>query len=381
MSLCATVFAALRPFDASPPRRLLFLSLTALRRLNCLVAIGSKSFVLRGPPGCGKTQTLANMVAALVDEGKTVCVVAKLPVVKTLRPLASARSASTVAFFPDTVPSPCVFPQALGVFAEKLRAMQPRAAGGPESAGPSLRPLTTSFFTGKDGGKIRRSDDTQNAVTHDDRLAKWPTIRDLGRFWADEASGAESVVRTLLRDGWRLALDQPSFLGQFHKQGIVGVLLNKPKSKPKFVCSLCGKAQASEAPFEKHLACHVTHELWDPAYDARQVRHCLSLCLSLSFCCPFTSPAPLLPGRRTRAGTGSARPGCYRACGRCPRPSSSRSCVRRPRRSQKPTHHCTPSRPAAAGRRRRCTRAARSAAGAAGAGTCRLLLLLLLLAG
>ena len=41
-------------------------------------AVGGKSFVLRGPPGCGKTQTLANMVAALVAEGKTVCVVAKL---------------------------------------------------------------------------------------------------------------------------------------------------------------------------------------------------------------------------------------------------------------------------------------------------------------
>eukprot|EP01051_Picozoa_sp_SAG22_P006060 SAG22_NODE_383_length_11344_cov_6.163895_6_plen_453_part_00 len=98
-----------------------------------------------------------------------------------------------------------------------------------------------------------------------------PAIRDIGRFWADRASGTESVVRVLLRDGWRLPAEQPEFLRPYQQQGIVGVQLNKAKHKPKFVCSLCGKAQASEGPFEKHLDAHVTRELWEDSYEQRQL--------------------------------------------------------------------------------------------------------------
>ena len=198
-------------------------------------AVAGKSFVLRGPPGCGKTQTLANMVAALVEAGKTVCVVAKLPV-------------------------------ALGVFAEKLRDMQHRSA----ESSPSLRPLTTAFFTGKDGGKIRLGDDGHNAITHDDRLQRWPLIRDLERFWICEESGTESNVRTLLREGWRLPSVQPRFLLPFTSNGIVGVQLIQNKHKPKFVCSLCGKTQASETPFEKHMQSHACRDHWEAAFDQRQ---------------------------------------------------------------------------------------------------------------
>ena len=198
-------------------------------------AVAGKSFVLRGPPGCGKTQTLANMVAALVDAGKTVCVAAKLPV-------------------------------ALGVFAEKLRGMQQCSA----DTGPSLRPLSTAFFTGKDGGKIRLGDDGQNAITHDDRLQRWPIVRDLERFWVCEESGTESSVRALLREGWRLPPCQPEFLQPFQCKGIVGVQLIQNKHKPKFVCSLCGKTQASEAPFAKHMQGHMSREHWDPTFDQRQ---------------------------------------------------------------------------------------------------------------
>ena len=198
-------------------------------------AVAGKSFVLRGPPGCGKTQTLANMVAALVQAGKTVCVVAKLPV-------------------------------ALGVFAEKLCGMQQVSDG----TGPSLRPLTTSFFTGKDGGKIRRGDDKQNAVTNDDRLKTWPVLRDLERFWSCEESGTESAAREMLRDGWRLPSSQPESLCPFYQQGIVGVQLVKEKQKkPKFVCSLCGKTQASEAPFVEHLESHASKKLWAPHFEKR----------------------------------------------------------------------------------------------------------------
>jgi hypothetical protein len=199
-------------------------------------AIAGRSFVLRGPPGCGKTQTLANMVAALVAAGKTVCVVAKLPV-------------------------------ALGVFAEKLRGMQHSSENG---AAPSLQPLTTSFFTGKDGGQLRRGDDPKNAVTHDDRLTKWPVMRDLARFWSDDPTGTESAVRSLLREGWRLQPAQPPFLKRFQEQGIVGVQLVKAKHKPRFVCSLCGQVQASEAPFEKHMESHVSRKLWEASYAQRQ---------------------------------------------------------------------------------------------------------------
>ena len=198
-------------------------------------AVAGKSFVLRGPPGCGKTQTLANMVAALVDAGKTVCVVAKLPV-------------------------------ALGVFADKLRGMQQNK----QNTAPALRPLTTAFFTGKDGGKIRLGDDGQNAITHDDRLQRWPVVRDLERFWSCTESGTESDARMLLREGWRLPSSQPEFLHRFQKEGVVGVQLVKNKNKPKYVCSLCGKTQASEAPFAKHMEAHLCRDSWHPLFDKRQ---------------------------------------------------------------------------------------------------------------
>ena len=41
-------------------------------------------------------------------------------------------------------------------------------------------------------------DDGQNAITHDDRLQRWPIVRDLERFWVCEESGTESSVRALL---------------------------------------------------------------------------------------------------------------------------------------------------------------------------------------
>jgi hypothetical protein len=220
-------------------------------------AVGGKSFVLRGPPGCGKTQTLANMVAALVAEGKTVCVVAKLPV-------------------------------ALGVFAEKLKGMQMT-----RGSKPSLRPLTADLFTGKDGGKIRRGDDTQNFVTGDDRLQSWPALRDMGKFWSEfQQPGTESVVRGLLREGWRLSSTQPPFLHQFQCKGLVGVQLTKPKHKPKYACSLCGKVQASEGPFRKHMEAHESRELWNDVLYEPRYRYELAQWQEDSFKC---QPCPLQP--------------------------------------------------------------------------------------
>ena len=40
-------------------------------------ALEGKSFVLEGPPGTGKSQTIANMVAACMAEGKRILFVAE----------------------------------------------------------------------------------------------------------------------------------------------------------------------------------------------------------------------------------------------------------------------------------------------------------------
>ena len=46
--------------------------------IQCARAAAGDSFVLRGPPGCGKTQTLANIICSLVARGKRVLIVAKV---------------------------------------------------------------------------------------------------------------------------------------------------------------------------------------------------------------------------------------------------------------------------------------------------------------
>ena len=46
----------------------------------------------------------------------------------------------------------------------------------------------------------------------------------------------------MLAGGWSLAPRQPESLRALYATGSVGVHLIKPKSKPRYACSLCGKA-------------------------------------------------------------------------------------------------------------------------------------------
>jgi hypothetical protein len=59
----------------------------ASQRGALLAAASGVSFVCRGPPGCGKTSTLSNVVTALAAQGKRVLVVAKVPTWRTYLPV------------------------------------------------------------------------------------------------------------------------------------------------------------------------------------------------------------------------------------------------------------------------------------------------------
>ncbi|MRH92826.1 DUF3320 domain-containing protein [Nocardia sp. SYP-A9097] len=64
--------------ELSPPERSpLILDADASQRQAVAAAVGGESFVLDGPPGTGKSQTIANMIAGLLHVGKTVLFVSE----------------------------------------------------------------------------------------------------------------------------------------------------------------------------------------------------------------------------------------------------------------------------------------------------------------
>jgi len=185
------------------------------QRLAIARAEAGCSYVLRGPPGCGKTQTLANVVCNQAALGKKVLIIAKLK-------------------------------GALGVLVNQVHKLAPQ-----------LRVLTANDFVLKTTGALRSVSDAANAIAGDDRLRRLLSARTTGSLWqATDGSDEESAVRTFLNEGWSLAPKQPPSLLAFWQEGVVGAHLTKPKHKPKFVCSLCGKTTASAPPLAKHLNSH-----------------------------------------------------------------------------------------------------------------------------
>ncbi|NKV67247.1 hypothetical protein GS924_25025 [Rhodococcus hoagii] len=54
--------------DISPPEQMFsILDADSSQRRCILAAANGKSFVMDGPPGTGKSQTIANMIAELID--------------------------------------------------------------------------------------------------------------------------------------------------------------------------------------------------------------------------------------------------------------------------------------------------------------------------
>ncbi|GAA1730450.1 DUF4011 domain-containing protein [Brachybacterium phenoliresistens] len=64
--------------DAAPPEEVpLVLSADSSQRVAIAAARAGRSFVMDGPPGTGKSQTIANMIAALMHDGKSVLFVSE----------------------------------------------------------------------------------------------------------------------------------------------------------------------------------------------------------------------------------------------------------------------------------------------------------------
>ena len=79
--------------SASPPEQTpLILDADASQRAAVFAANSGKSFVMDGPPGTGKSQTIANMIGTLVAEGKTVLFVSeKIVALEVVRDRLSSR--------------------------------------------------------------------------------------------------------------------------------------------------------------------------------------------------------------------------------------------------------------------------------------------------
>ncbi|WP_209284276.1 AAA domain-containing protein, partial [Prescottella equi] len=64
--------------DITPPEQMFsILDADSSQRRCILAAANGKSFVMDGPPGTGKSQTIANMIAELMATGKSVLFVSE----------------------------------------------------------------------------------------------------------------------------------------------------------------------------------------------------------------------------------------------------------------------------------------------------------------
>ena len=201
-----------------------FLGADVSQRRAIEMARSGRSFVLRGPPGCGKTQSLVNMVLALLADGKSVLVSAKLQ-------------------------------SALTVFKDKFRAVQRDASRTNENS-CAIAALTTSLFMTKDGTKVSLKG---NGIVNDHRFAVWSHKYNLEQFWIDDAQGTESVVRHYIKGGWSPQFEQIEALRAAARQGVVALKLVK-KKRELYVCSLCShefrpktQSRTVVAHVQKHL--------------------------------------------------------------------------------------------------------------------------------
>lgn len=62
---------------AAPESTPVILDADSSQRASIAAALGGRSFVMDGPPGTGKSQTIANMIGVLLHAGKTVLFVSE----------------------------------------------------------------------------------------------------------------------------------------------------------------------------------------------------------------------------------------------------------------------------------------------------------------
>lgn len=86
--------------EVSPPESAsLILDADATQRVAIASAVAGRSFVMDGPPGTGKSQTIANMIAALIADGKRVLFVSeKVVALDVVRDRLAARGLGSLLF-------------------------------------------------------------------------------------------------------------------------------------------------------------------------------------------------------------------------------------------------------------------------------------------
>ena len=223
---------------------------------RALRARGS-SFVIRGPPGTGKSATIANVACALAGAGRRVLVV-------------------------------CAEEAAVRVVVHKLRA-----------ACPALQPLEPAHLSKSSGG-------SGSGFGADARVAAWRTAAALARLPPDsfaqpfvlgetvnascDAEPGTKFVHDPANGPWTLAADQQAALGvsssssntkleepddtdggdiltatlaRLAAAGAVGVALHRGVNARtggprewRFICEACGKTHATAPPLVKHLLSH-----------------------------------------------------------------------------------------------------------------------------
>ena len=156
----------------------------ASQRRAVRLAVGGDSFVLRGPPGCGKTNTLASMAGALVAAGRRVLVVAKMPVAlqcfdDKLRRMTSATAAKKA--------SPPASPSSANSLLKKETVVS--------SSTPAVTCLTTAAFMHRSGARFRPLND--QAIVSEPRIAAWRRRHDMECFWGPSAKLPKSPRRLM----------------------------------------------------------------------------------------------------------------------------------------------------------------------------------------
>ncbi|KAJ8601758.1 hypothetical protein CTAYLR_006759 [Chrysophaeum taylorii] len=241
----------------------------ATQRKAIARVVAGESFVMRGPPGTGKSATISNAAVALAATGKTVLIIgqeeaAARVVAHKIRALSKMSTSSR-----DTV---------LCAAAEDILATKPKVRSASDADGDEAVQLQYGLdYLADEWRRLRdhaRLPSRSFAASHislpddaDPSSSRWSLSEDsyrpgalAARAWAEEKTGGWKTPRSARatqndideEDPRDEALSEDLCVAVLHR----GRMRDGTPREWRYVCELCGERRASAATARRHLAKH-----------------------------------------------------------------------------------------------------------------------------